>query len=484
MNSVRRWYVYLACAISIQAVCWAIIALLRNILFDLTADLIALQCAVIIVGFPLFLAHWVSAQRLVQHDEEERVSPLRRLYLFVMLAAFLAPLLFQLYRLVKLIVTPLISTYKSESFEESLGLFAHYSDYLYILVALLVLGLFWYYHLRILLADQQAVAETEDNALIRSFYIYGFSAVSLAFALYGLINLIEWLFSQLDYHISVVAIGSNNVANFISLLMVFIPCWLFFWQGAQRLYRNNSVPGRASVMRQLYLYLVLFFSVVITVTSAVLLVMYLLQQLLQVDNQMNWRRYLAMILVMTALWIYQRLVLREDGEAQHELPQLANIRRGYSYLVASVGLLTFLIGLGGEISLLIQALDSNQFVTSMREQLAIFTAALLAGLPVWLLPWRSEQQRAVASDESNAADSTGIGKKNLSLFFSFCFGHYCSFEHGIFALSVVRRIVWFAHIGKLVQRYWSFRRFFVDCCCGMDLSRSLVARRFSFNQAR
>lgn len=32
MNNARRWYIFLVCAISLQATTWAVIALLRNLL--------------------------------------------------------------------------------------------------------------------------------------------------------------------------------------------------------------------------------------------------------------------------------------------------------------------------------------------------------------------------------------------------------------------------------------------------------------------
>ena len=58
MMTVRRWYLFLVCAVSLQAVTWASIWLLRGILLpSLLADpeLFSVQIAIILIGLPVFL---------------------------------------------------------------------------------------------------------------------------------------------------------------------------------------------------------------------------------------------------------------------------------------------------------------------------------------------------------------------------------------------------------------------------------------------
>lgn len=101
MVTVRRWYMFLICMISLQSVTWALIALLQDTVLGEHAPLaIAFQSAVIIVGLPVFLGHWLWAQRLAVRDPDERGSVLRCLYLYATLAMFLAPFADTLYDLV------------------------------------------------------------------------------------------------------------------------------------------------------------------------------------------------------------------------------------------------------------------------------------------------------------------------------------------------------------------------------------------------
>ena len=94
MSSVRRGYIYLACIASLESVAWAAIALLRGLLVPDTFRSVedtAWPIAVIVVGLPIFLAHWLWAQRLASGEAEERGAVVRRLYLYGAMATFLGP---------------------------------------------------------------------------------------------------------------------------------------------------------------------------------------------------------------------------------------------------------------------------------------------------------------------------------------------------------------------------------------------------------
>ena len=77
MPTLRRAYVYLTCAISLQVVVWATISLLRAYLTpnpDPLAANLALQIAVLVVATPIFALHWRYADKLAAADSAERAS--------------------------------------------------------------------------------------------------------------------------------------------------------------------------------------------------------------------------------------------------------------------------------------------------------------------------------------------------------------------------------------------------------------------------
>ena len=94
MKSIRRLYFYLVAFISIEVIVWGLIGLLRSIV-DRTvsggADALAQALALILVGVPIFLIHWLWAQRAAARDDEEKTASLRAVFLYVILLATLIP---------------------------------------------------------------------------------------------------------------------------------------------------------------------------------------------------------------------------------------------------------------------------------------------------------------------------------------------------------------------------------------------------------
>src|SRR5574342_660159 len=94
MKSIRRLYFYLVAIISIEVVLWGTISLLRSIV-DKTisggADALARALALILVGLPIFLIHWLWAQRVSAREEEEKTASLRALFLYAILLGTLVP---------------------------------------------------------------------------------------------------------------------------------------------------------------------------------------------------------------------------------------------------------------------------------------------------------------------------------------------------------------------------------------------------------
>lgn len=193
MSGVRRWYILLVATISLQAVAWAVIALLRNLLGvwgDRSNTAIAFQVAVIVIGLPVFVIHWLWAQRLAAADPEERGAVLRRLYLYGNMAALLAPAAGSAYALIRGLLgwwlDPGGGWYGDFGRSVAQGVLGE-------LTALLVLGLLWFYHRQVAVADAAAVPPDSSGALIRRIYLLGFSLGGLLVTTQGAIALLRWI---------------------------------------------------------------------------------------------------------------------------------------------------------------------------------------------------------------------------------------------------------------------------------------------------
>jgi len=319
MITVRRWYIFLVSAISLQAVTWAIIALLRNLLtqgFSAPVEATAFQIAVVVIGLPVFLVHWLWAQNLARQTVDERQSVVRRLYLYGMLAGFLGPFAANTYTLVVTLLRLLVNDPNPGR-----GFFTFLSPgdmIIHALLALVVLGLLWFYHHWILAQDTQNVPQTGNPALVRRLYILVFSAVGVTMTSMALVELLRWLM----YQFGEAAIGGSTTTILTAAtarLAVGIPLWLIFWRWAQRLFTGPSAEERSSVLRKVYLYLIVLITVLGFVSLATTILAGFLRRLLDLPSSGDIRDPLSIMLVMAVMWVYHAIVLRDDADGdRHE----------------------------------------------------------------------------------------------------------------------------------------------------------------------
>ncbi len=428
MLNVRRVYIYLVCTISLQATAWAGIYLLRSLLISpLRNDVlgIAFQISVVMVGLPIYLLHWLWAERLARKDEEERRSIVRRLYLYGMMAGFLAAILSQVYGLVALAFG-----LRGERALVS-DLFRTDQAILFHLAALVVLAGLWVYHWAVLQADLPTGPETEELGLIRRIYIYGFSAAGLVLSVLGLGRILYWLFFQIGARSTLFEKMGLVYQSELVRLLVGVFTWLVFWLWAQRIYhKDTNGEEQASLVRKFYLYAVIFSSVLLVVINLTIVLANLLVKIFNTRPDPDWdyRIALAYILCGGLLWFYHALVLKQDtidaqkaAEPERSIEAGTRIQRIYRYLVAGIGLAAVLAGLTGVISILLLSLEpGNSFESGnqSRQSLAWFLAVLISGLPVWLVSWRKVQTTAVQEGAAGSEERHSLVRKIYLYFFN------------------------------------------------------------------
>jgi hypothetical protein len=414
MGNVRRAYVYLVSIISLQSVAWAVISLLRDLLApgrSTSVGSTAWQIALIVIGLPVYLVHWLWAQRLAAKDPEERESVLRRLYLYGVMGIAVATLVAVAFDLLKTLMWLILGSYSNFSPTDLI---------IHDLVAMAVMALIWFYHRRVLAADAQATPETGGGATVRRLYLYGFSAAGLTMTTVAVSALLGWLMYQ--FGASGITGGQAGTTREVMRLVVGVPLWLIFWTRAQRLFAGPNEEERASVVRKVYLYLAVFIAVLAVVTATTFVLAGGLRRLLGVSSpggDGDIREALVVIIPMALVWAYHSYLLPNDTERAEEPAGQAWVRQLYTYLVANIGLAALLIGLAGIISVLIRYLSGVRFVTGLPDEVAWFTALLMAGLPVWILPWRNAQVAAAAPDSAGDEERRSPVRKIYLYFYLF-----------------------------------------------------------------
>jgi hypothetical protein len=414
MGTVRRWYIFLVCAVTLQSITWAAISLLRNLLTvgrETPVTTIALQVAIVAIGLPLFLVHWLWAQRLARQSPHERQDGLRRLYLYGTLAGLLAPFVTNTFYLVwEFLWLAFGGSTEGYSLSDAL---------VYDLGAMVVLGLLWTYHWRVARADTAETPESGKSATARRLYTLGFSAAGLTMTTLAVIRLLRWLMFQTATGEVITAADPSGLAQETARLIVGLSLWLVFWQRAQKLFTRGSEEERESALRKLYIYLAVLIGSLGAITNAAAILAGLFRRLLDLPSRGDIRIPLPSILGMCAIWAFHAYVLRGDASVAREVPRQVAIRRLYLYLVAGVGLAAFLVGVGGCISVLVRSIAAQSLGDALKEQLAWFAAALLAGLPVWVVPWRAVQISAVAPTPAGIQERRSLVRKIYLYFFLF-----------------------------------------------------------------
>jgi predicted nucleic acid-binding protein len=417
MSSVRRCYIYIICAISLQAVTWAIIALLRNLfIFGIDPLAVALQIAVILIGLPVFLAHWLWGQRLAGRAVEERGSTLRRFYLYGILARFLGSFITNAFDLFRRLMGGANTYQSSQYLRLPLG-----NAVIFHLIALIVLALLWLYHQWVIAEDSKIVPEVGGSATVRRLYILGFSAVGLTLTTMGIIQLIRWVMVSTMALGNIVTSGvSSWQINAAIRCVIGVPLWIIFWRWGQRLFDGESEEERISTLRKFYLYGAVFIGALVAVGNATGILASIIRRLMAFSSagDGNISQPLPIIIGMAILWIFHAFVLREDGKHISKVPRQAEVRRIYLYLIAAVGLAALLVGLSGDISLILRTLGES-LSGGLREEFSWFTAAIIAGLPVWIIPWRQVQVVAVATGSVGADERRSVVRKIYLYFFLF-----------------------------------------------------------------
>jgi hypothetical protein len=407
MTTIRRVYILLVCAVSLQATTWAGISLLRGLLqFDGRDPIaaVAFQIAVIVIGLPIFAGHWIWAERLAAADLEERGSAVRRLYLYGTLAALLGP---GLVNAVGLIQAVLVLISGDSTFDRST--YSATERIVRSLVAMVVLGLLWWYHQRIAMADAQAVPETDISASLHRLYRFGFSTVGMIMVASAATSMLHWILFQIGPSMS--SGSTQSLTNDLAIIAVGLPLWLICWNQAQRLFNAAIQAEQESTLRKIYLYATVFVTVLSAVSNATLLLAGLLQRLLGLSPEGDARGPLVIIVTAGVLWAYHARVLQADAAQAPEAPDQAGVQRLYRYLVAAIGLAAALIGGGGVFSVLIRAAAEGGFSDLLSEQLAWFSAALITGTPVWFLPWRQVSAVAAAPASAGAVERRSFVRK-------------------------------------------------------------------------
>jgi hypothetical protein len=394
----RRLYIYIVAAASFGMVLIGLINLGTTALNQLlnatppysnVRDAYAGFGAVILVGLPVWGIHWWLAQRFAARNADERASAIRRLYLYVVLAATGIALAVYLRRLIEDAVGFVLGT-SSEGASITRALWA-----------VLVVTAFWLYHFRTAAADRNKVGESGVAATLRRWYAYGLIFLGLAFLLFGARNLLQQIWVLLVDRGQVIAPG-GLVPTALATMLTGLVIWGFHSQWTSR--APIAEDDQRSTLRAVQRFLALTGCVALALFGASQLLYYALARILGIEHPGGVTTSIvvavaspaATVIVFGLAWLWIQRQLAADAGAT-EATRQAGVRHLYTHLVAFLALATLAIGAAGLLwTLSDQILNSLLHHTTgeWRDKISLFITLIVVGAPMWFTHWRQSPQLA------------------------------------------------------------------------------------------
>jgi len=381
MKTVRRLYLYGIAFVSLEAIIWGIIGLLRNLISQtLTApEAILRALSLLLVGAPVFLFHWLWGKRLATEDAEEAGAMLRAVFFYGVLLANGIPV-FQ--NLLAILNRWLLSLFGLPTSRALFGGAQSLSDNL---IAILIAGLFWGYFWQQLTQAWQKLTESENFADTRRLYRFIWMLYGLLLLIAGVIQILRVIFY---WPVPFPGDPRPTALNGLGFVLIGGPLWYFAWRKCQE--NAQEAAERTSLLRLGVYTLLSLGSALVILVDGIILLDILLQWMLgltpleasRFGDALAWLISFGMVRAYYARWFKAQLEFFPADRAQE-------IRRFVHGLLSLAGLIAVSTGMGILLNLLADLLAATLFSEGARRSLGHSLSALLLGLPYWLVNWNA-----------------------------------------------------------------------------------------------
>lgn len=185
---------------------------------------------------------------------------------------------------------------------------------------ILIATCIWLYHLR--KAEEEAATEQEHQLSARRVHRYIMAFLGLGTLIAGLIILLgiplDWVINSLKSETIVMEPGwwNNHLSLGMSMLLVSIPLWLYYWQQITAMVEGGGAAERRARSRRIYLYVIIGASVVMLAADLVNIVYQLLNGMLSgnlgLEALRNTKWSLQTVFIAVPVLIYHLSIARQD----------------------------------------------------------------------------------------------------------------------------------------------------------------------------
>lgn len=402
MKTVRRLYFYLVALISIEVVIWGLINLLRSIVGQTvggTAETLASALALILVGLPIFVFHWLWVQRQAARDDEERTASLRAIFFYGILIGTLIPM-FQ--NLLALVNRTLLEVMRLVPGRALFGGTQTASDNL---IAIVINGVVVLYFWNLLRGEWERLPAKSSFADARRLYRYIWVLYALLMVIFGAQQILSYIFFVPSDVLG--ELTRETIVNGVSLLLIGTPLWVYAWNVVQRSVAQDSVEHESN-LRLAILYILALSGVITVLTAGATVLHTVIATLLgtpwvTADFVNAIGAPIAIGVPLGAIWAYYGTWLNRHIDSISEPVRQAGMKRVYYYILSALGLGGTFLGVAMVFQFIIDLLTGGyyfQVSTPLRSDLGRALGVTIAWLPLWIITWRSLQAEAAAPGDA------------------------------------------------------------------------------------
>lgn len=245
---------------------------------------------------------------------------------------------------------------------------------------------------------------------LRRVYIYTVAGVTLLIAAIGAVNLLglgldaifrafsdqTWIQGGPDWQ-------RERLSLFVPLVAIATPIWYVHWRMAQRaVHGDDAVTERRSLVRAIYFMILLLATLQMFFASLTSVIDISLRDILGARLEPYERdsivTSLAIVLVVSATWLFHIAVYRQDVRAETEETRSALPPQLYLYVASAIGAFMLLFGVADLIRLGVDAMaDVARFGRWWRDPLASVAGLVVTGGLIWTLHWRATERELATS---------------------------------------------------------------------------------------
>ena len=318
-NTVRRWYVYILSAAALIWLSAGLVQLINTAFISLPIwegvlvrgsfwnSGIRSTIAWILTGGLVWAFYWFYMARA------DSKSSLRQVYFYLLtiLGSAVAGLISLTVTAYKILFWSLGGDRDVVGYFQFLG---------WSVPIILVAACIWFYHLR--KAEEEADTEHQHQLSARRVHHYLMAFLGLGTLIAGLIVLLgiplDWVINSLKLETIVMEQGwwNNHLSLGISMLIVSIPLWLYYWWQINAMAETGGVVERRARSRRIYLYVIIGAAVVMLAADLVNIVYQLLNGVLSgdlgVETLRNMRWSLQTVFIAVPVLIYHLRIAKQD----------------------------------------------------------------------------------------------------------------------------------------------------------------------------